>query len=249
MRRTLPSLALWLALAAGTLAQEPAVARHNQANELYRQGQYQQAREQYLEVVAAGVRDPQVYYNLGNACFKAGRLGEAVLWYERALRLAPRDPDIRANLRFADELLPDKVGEAGGAGQRLEDLYLFPTLDELSAVFSLCFLATWGLGGWRLWRRTWGAWWRLAVFAAGCSLAAVSGAWLGARLYGQAQARAVVLEAEVTARSAPDPQQTPVFVVHEGTRMELARSEGEWALVRLPSGLGGWVPAEAVEQI
>jgi tetratricopeptide (TPR) repeat protein len=236
-------------LATGALAQEPALARHNQASERYRQGQYQQAREQYLEVVEAGVRDPQVYYNLGNACFKAGRLGEAVLWYERARRLAPRDPDIRANLRLADELLLGQAGVPEGAGQWLEDLYLFPTLDELSAVFGLCFLAAWGLGGWRLWRRAWGAWWRPALFAAACALAASSGLYLGARLYGQSQAQAVVLEAEVAARSAPDPQQTPVFVAREGARLFLGRREGAWVLVRLPSGLGGWVPEEAVEQI
>lgn len=249
MKPVLLAIALCLGSTRGALAQAPPLASYNQGNERYRQEQYQQAREQYLEVVAAGVRDPQVYYNLGNTCFKAGRLGEAVLWYERALRLAPRDEDIRANLRFAEQLRLDQEGEAGGAGQWLEDLYLFPTLDELSLVFSACFLAACALGGWRLWRRTWSGWWRLALFAATVFMAAGAGAYLGARLYSQAQAQVVVLAAEVTARSAPDLQETAVFVVHEGTRLLLVRSEGAWVLVRLPTGLGGWVPADAVEQI
>ena len=105
-----------------------------------------------------GVRDPQAHYNLGNACFKAGRLGEAVLWYERALRLAPRDADIRANLHYVEQLRLDKVSEAVGPARWLEELYFFPTLDELSLCFSLCFLAACWLGGWRLWRRNWSAW-------------------------------------------------------------------------------------------
>lgn len=249
MMRCLLALALWLGGIDGALAQSDPLVRYNQANEQYRQGQYQQAREQYLGVVDAGVRDPQVYYNLGNACFKAGHLGEAVLWYERALRLAPRDADIRTNLRFAEQLRFDKVGEAGGAGRWLVDLYLFPTLDELSLVFSVCFLAACTLGLWRLWRRNWSGGWRVALFAASVFMAAGAGAYLGARLYGQAQAQVVVLAAEVTARSAPDLQQTAVFVVHEGTCLLLARSEGNWVLVRLPSGLGGWVPADTVERI
>jgi tetratricopeptide (TPR) repeat protein len=239
-------LALCLGSAVVALGQTT-LDRYNQGNEVYRQGQYLQAREQYLGVVEAGVRDPQVYYNLGNACFKAGRLGEAVLWYERALRLAPRDADISANLRFAQQRRADQTGE--GAEQWLGEFYLFPTLDELSLAFGFFFLTACALGGWRLWRRDWATWWRLWLFVASACLAVVAGAYLGARLYGQAQAQVVVLAAEVTARSAPDLKETAVFVVHEGTCLLLARSEGGWVLVRLPSGPGGWVPAEAVEQI
>lgn len=247
MMQVLFTIALCLGSARGALAQHTPLDRYNQANGLYRQGQYQQARDQYLQVVGAGVRDPRVYYNLGNACFKAGHLGEAVLWYERALRLAPRDADIRANLHYAEQFKLDKV--KGPAGEWLEDLYLFPTLDELSLVLSACFLAACALGGWRLWRRNWSGWWQLWILVASSCLAVGTGFYLGARLYSHTQVQVVVLAAEITARSAPDPQQTPVFVVHEGTRLLLARGEGDWVLVRLPTGLGGWVPAEAVEQI
>lgn len=247
--KALEALAIALLWAAAALGQGGGVDAFNQGNEHYRQGEYPQAREAYLQVVAAGIADPQVFYNLGNACFKAGRLGEAVLWYERARRLAPRDADTRANLQFAETLRLDKTGPGGGAGQWLEELYLFPTLDELSLVFSLAFLAACGLGGWRLWRRTWGPWWRLALFALSLGLSLAAGTYLGARLYTQGQVQVVVLAAEVTARSAPDPQQTPVFVVHEGTCLALVRGEGEWLLVRLPGGLSGWVPADAVEAI
>ncbi len=247
--RALLAAALCLGFAGLVAAQSAPVAAFNEGNEHYRQGQYTQARDQYLEVVAAGVADPQVFYNLGNACFKAGRLGEAVLWYHRALRLAPRDPDIRANLGMAEALRLDQTHAVGGVGQWLEDLYLFPTLNELSALFGAFFLLACALGGWRLWRRAWLAWWRLALFAGSVSLAAGAGVYLGARCWAQAQAQVVVLAAEVSAHSAPDPGQTAVFVVHEGTCLELGRREGEWVLVRLPTGLAGWVPASAVEQL
>ena len=246
MMRSWLLIALCLGLAAGALAQDPLASSYNQGNEQYRQGQYQAAREQYLQVVEAGGHDPQVYYNLGNACFKAGHLGEAVLWYERALRLDPRDVDTRANLRFVRQLMRDKVSEPTGVGQWLADLYFFPTLNELCLGFSLFFLGACALGQWQWWQRSWGQWWRLGLLIASSCLALGTGVFLGARIYGQSQAQVVVLAAEATAHSAPDPNQTAVFVVHEGTSLLLARQEGDWLLVRLPTGLGGWLPASAV---
>lgn len=243
--------ALLLAWLGGMAWAQPApVGLYNEGNALYRQGQYQEAREKYLQVAEGGVRDPGVYYNLGNACFKAGRLGEAILWYERALRLAPRDPDIRANLRFAEQHKQDREPAQGGIGQWFLGIWLFPTLDALSLALSFSLLLVCGLGIWWLWnrQRAGALWWWL--FLTSSSLGALDGAWLGARLYGQAGVvEAVVTAAQTTARSAPDEAHTAVFVVHEGTRVRLERREGEWVLVRLGAGLGGWVPAAAVAVI
>ena len=79
-----------------------AAGQYNEANALYRAGNFAAARRSYLEVVDSGVEDARIYYNLGNACFKSGKLGEAILWYERARRLLPHDEDIEANLRFSN---------------------------------------------------------------------------------------------------------------------------------------------------
>ena len=95
--------ALALLLLLGTQLHAGAAAgQYNEANALYRAGDFAAARRMYLEVVDAGVEDARIYYNLGNACFKSGKLGEAILWYERARRLLPHDEDIEANLRFAN---------------------------------------------------------------------------------------------------------------------------------------------------
>jgi uncharacterized protein YgiM (DUF1202 family) len=51
------------------------------------------------------------------------------------------------------------------------------------------------------------------------------------------------------ARSGPDKGQTEVFTAHEGTKVRLVRQEGEWILVRLANGLGGWIQTEAVARI
>ena len=70
-------------------------------NALYEDGRYEQAARSFQQLVDKGYGDPVLYYNLGNAYFKQGDIGRAILNYLRAERLAPRDDDIRTNLDFA----------------------------------------------------------------------------------------------------------------------------------------------------
>src|SRR6266513_6228167 len=72
-----------------------------QANKLYEQGTFAEAAAGYEKIVAGGRVSPALYFNLGNALFKSGRIGRAIANFRLAEQLAPRDPDIRANLRFA----------------------------------------------------------------------------------------------------------------------------------------------------
>ncbi|MGH9388155.1 MAG: tetratricopeptide repeat protein, partial [Vicinamibacteria bacterium] len=96
------NLALWLTLQAAFTT--PADA-FRQAEALYQEEHYAEAIENYESIRASGVEDGVLYYNLGNAYFKSGRLGLAIVSYERASNLMPGDEDIRANLAFAGGLV------------------------------------------------------------------------------------------------------------------------------------------------
>jgi len=222
-------------------AQSAAAGLYNQGNALYREGDFAGALQAYRRA-AVGVEDPRLFYNLGNAAYKTGALGEAILWYERALRLDPRDADISANLDFARQARLDReTAEAGGLGDYLYAAYSWPTLNELSVVFCLGFLAAFGLGVWRL-LRTGGLLWMGALVAAVC-LVVCAGGWLGLRVSDEGRQEAVVLVGATTARSGPDAARTALFELHEGTKVRVERSEGDWLLGRLPNGLGGWLLA------
>jgi len=82
-----------------SLQAEP--ASFDGANRLYEQGKYRDAIEAYESLLGGGTVSPAVWFNLGNAHFKAGHIGEAIAAYRQAEALAPRDPDVRANLEFA----------------------------------------------------------------------------------------------------------------------------------------------------
>lgn len=102
-------LSVWvigLALAGiARAADANAAAAFESANKLYEEGQFKAAAEAYEKLVAGGRVSSALYFNAGNAWFKAGDLGRAIFNYRLAERLAPRDPDLRVNLRMARELV------------------------------------------------------------------------------------------------------------------------------------------------
>ena len=242
----------WLAWTPPVVADSAAVSVFAEANDLYRAGDYEASRGKYLEIVQLGLGDFRLFYNLGNACFKSNRLGEAIVWYERARRLKPRDDDIRANLRFARHLKKDREPHADDSAiwTLLARAYMYPTENELCAALTLFALGVLGLGAWRLWRdMETGTLWR-GLLAASCALTVAAGLYLGSRIYRlESDAAAVVTVEQAIARSGPDAQQTTVFVIHEGTTVHVERQEGAWSLIRLPSGLGGWISSGDVTVI
>ena len=106
----LAALGLLVAVVGGAFAQEPApTALLTTANERYARGEYAASAQQYEALIYRGYEDPVIYYNLGNTYSRRGDLGRAILSYLRAEALAPRDPDIRANLDRARRRTIDRI--------------------------------------------------------------------------------------------------------------------------------------------
>ena len=110
-----------------------------EANQLYEAGQYQEAASAYQSMVDAGADDGALYYNLGNACYKSGDLGRAILNYRRAQIIDPRDSDIETNLQIAREQTVDQLetSENSFADSIRELMVEWTTLNE-AAVILLC---------------------------------------------------------------------------------------------------------------
>ena len=244
--------AAWLGFAgeAQGEATDDAVSRYNEANELYRKGQFEAAARAYASLADAGIRNGGLYYNLGNALFKSGRLGSSILWYERARRLLPGDDDIEANLEFARSRKVDR--------EEPEDLP--PIIRSLTKAYRsshpdgllvICLVMISGMGAagvlwlFRPERRAMCILF-LALFGLGW---VTSGALMAMRAHDLSQPEAVVLADEVLGRSGPGGDYVEVFTLHEGTKVSVERAEGGWILVRLPNGLGGWIFGDAAERI
>ncbi|HYD48238.1 MAG TPA: BatD family protein, partial [Terriglobales bacterium] len=92
---------LLVVLAMPAMAAEGPQSSFFAGNSAYAAGRYEEARQAYEAVLRSGWESAAVRFNLGNSYFKLGRKGLAIVHYERAAQLAPRDPDIEANLSFA----------------------------------------------------------------------------------------------------------------------------------------------------
>jgi len=221
-------------------------------NGAYEQGRYEDAAAAYTTVLGYGVADPRVLYNLGNASFKMGKLGRAILSYERALRLDPSDREARDNLEFARGRIRDRVPDPDlpypvAVLKSVVDEW---SLDALAWLFLIPYLAACGLAGAMTLAR--GALRRrlLAYGTAACLAAAVLlGAALGYRIAETSARHAIVMTDRADALSGPAADNTVLFSVHEGTRLEIHNRRADWLQVTLPNGLTGWVKADQVESV
>ena len=97
----LPGLLLAASALATLVRAEDGTRLFDTANKLYEERKFPEAATTYETILTSGVASPAVYFNLGNARFKSGEIGRAIVAYRRAAQLTPRDPDIKANLQFA----------------------------------------------------------------------------------------------------------------------------------------------------
>lgn len=221
-------------------------------NGAYEQGRFQDAAAAYEKILGYGIGDPRVLYNLANAYFKMGRLGAAILHYERALRLDPSDGDVRDNLEYARGLIRDIVTEAEipYPVKVVKNFLDGLSTDLVTALFLAVYFAAGGLVGALPLSRAYATRRALGYGAAAAGLAViVMGLALGHKIEQTTAARAIVMEDKVNVLSGPAADNTVLFTVHEGARLEVRNRRDGWYQVSLPNAMSGWVPSTAVEQV
>jgi tetratricopeptide (TPR) repeat protein len=234
---------------AGTGSPEELLQR---GNALYEEERFEEAAEVYRTALAYGIESEVLHYNLGNALFRQGRLGPAVLEYERALLLSPGDEDIRANLAFVRAQTADATPEeAEGPVAALHRWLRRPGVNGASAVALATYLVGAAALGASLMRRGARGARRLAALAATALLLSLPPALVVAVQGAEREwdARAVVLADRAESRSGPSDGNPLLFTVHEGTVVRILDAREGWTRIALPDGLNGWVPAEAIEAI
>ncbi|HEX7400629.1 MAG TPA: tetratricopeptide repeat protein [candidate division Zixibacteria bacterium] len=226
---------------------ESATALFNKGNQYYDDGKFDQAIEEYEKIINLGIKNYQVYYNLGNAYFRQNQLGNAILSYRRALVLKPCDEDTEANLAFVKLFTLDKLEE-----QKINPLsnllVWFLGLwskDNLAILTSLFYVLSIAAGIFILF---WGAK-RYLLFGLICFLIlfAISGTSLWAKINSDSIEYGVVVASQAEVRSGPGSDYVLQFTGHEGLEFRVEEQAEGWYRISLPNGIKGWIPKEAVE--
>ncbi len=222
------------------------------ANSAYEAGRYEEAAAGYETILGYGLKDPRVLYNLGNAFFKMGRLGPAILNYERASRFDPSDREIRDNLEFALGRIRDRVREPETPYpvQAIQDTLDTVSSGAMSGIFLAVYLLTSTLGGVLTLARR-GTRRRAAAYAFACAglMLLVASLGLAYKIREDTARHAIVMQDRVDVRSGPADDNTVLFTVHEGTRLDVRNRLDGWCQVSLPNAWSGWIPAASVEQV
>jgi tetratricopeptide (TPR) repeat protein len=246
-------LAAW-ALALALLNPCPARARgdeekenagiFNDANERFASKDYESALKLYEELIERGVKNPSLYYNLGNAHFKKGSLGYAILYYEKSLSLAPFDRDARSNLEYARRSVKERVRplyneRLHAFAVALSSLTGAGTLAYTELFFFALSIGVANLAIFMPYARA-----RLKrLLAASLVLFALSAlALLWHAGYDKTHPRGIVVEKQVQVLSAPIAESEALFSLPEGTAMRVRETRGEWARVKVADGREGWLP-------
>ncbi len=242
-------LALGLALGAASAgASAPSASeadyRFHRAREAYDAGRWTLAATRYRALAADGFDAPALWFNLGNALARAGDRAGAVQSYARALRDAPRDPDIQANLNFVLEEAGAPPPDSGRPpGRWLRGWPERVWRNTIRAGYGLAALGVglvfWSRRGRRFWRGV--AW-------AGAAIAALGLAGVAAWTFWEREPQAVVVESGIVARYAPASGATPAFDLPYAALVRIERAENGWRLVRL-GGREGWVPDRSLAKI
>ncbi len=225
-----------------------ALARANrsfqEANAAYEKTDFKKAADLYRTAIDEGVADSRLYFNYANAMFRENQLGMAILYYEKAKKLAPDDQDIDANLRFINAQIVDKnpAPENNFLTKLIWAMHntfsinqgLWICLALFTGIFMTAVLCLYAGAGLRA------ALYTLMVFA-GLALCGIAPS-LAYKINQQESLQyGIVLKQAVEMFSGPGENFPVLIQVHEGTKFEIVETRGDWVSVKLLNGKGGFV--------
>jgi len=225
----------------------------NRANELYRDGRFREAVDAYDSILDQGFVSAPLYFNLGNSHYRLGNLAETILAYERARRIDPSDPDIRFNLSLANLRTVDRI-------EAVPELFLVTWAKSLAGLFPSSITETTLGAAWILFfsilsvlnlapRVSQERFLRLLAFACLAVVLLAGGMLILQLMETSDESAAVIVSNVVTAKASPDEQSVDTFVIHEGLKIRIQDSVGEWVRISLADGKVGWVPAGSCEAL
>jgi len=220
------------------------------ANEYYKNNRYQLAIEEYNKLLLDGFEGTSLYYNLGNAHYRLGKGGYAILYYEKALKLSPNDEDVKHNLSLAKLNLKDKV-------DTLPPFFIFNLWEGILAAFSVT--------GWTIivyiifilvlivfvvyfFSRSVTE--QRISFFTGIGLTVIlllTISLLIVKMNKEFNTKdGVIIETSVIVKSSPDYSSKDSFQIHEGLKVRIEDNVDDWVKIRLDDGKIGWITEKSL---
>jgi tetratricopeptide (TPR) repeat protein len=221
------------------------------ANELYRNGAFEEAIKKYKKIESQDTVSSELYLNLGNAYYKLNKVGPTIFYYEKALKLDPLNVDVKNNLIFAKRLALDNIEEVPKTVfQRFNKNYLqklsyndwaiiVVVLSFSSSIFFLLFYFGYSSTRKRIYFTTSSVSFLLLIFSI----------FITYNQYSQTtkSIEAIVFVKKTAVRNAPTFNSEEVFILHEGTKVMILDAVDNWKKIKLVDGKQGWMIADELK--
>ena len=220
-------------------------AEFAKANQEFAQGHFRESIASYEALVPGGQWNANLFYDLGNAYFRARDFGRAILNYERALALDHRHPEATANLQIAR----DESRALELQPTRQERYLQFASINQYTIAAAIaCWLGIFGIVALIFARRRSAALLLLSVL---CLLACAVAVWAIHTLDNGSEGRglAIVTGNEVQARLATADTANSVLALPPGSEIKVLSTRGDWMYAALPNDLRGWIQTKNAEQV
>ncbi len=216
-----------------------------EGNKAYKKGDYQAALTAYEKALQTDSIAPELYFNLGNAYYKLNRIAPSIYYYEKALKLKPGDEDIMYNLQLANQMKLDKIDKVPESVlertkkniNRLFGYNAWAWLAVLSAFLGFIAFAVFLFTNHTNLKR-------LTFVTMWLSLFLLIFTWYNAG-FGKKLSEvkyAIVFSPKVDLMTEPNLTSDIVMQLHEGSKIKILRTDGDWYLVKLPNGKKAWIP-------
>ena len=215
------------------------------ASEAYNQGAYDEALDYYQQILDSGAHSAAVYFNMGNAHYKKNEIAPSIYYYEKALLLEPNDPEIKNNLIFArnmtlDAITPLPQPDLERFYRKVLSLFSMDGWAYMGVALGLLFVLAYlfFLGSNTPNKK------RIALISSLVALAFSVGSTLFSFLRHQEYLRdnpAVIFAREISVRSEPNERGEAIFLLHEGTKVQVVDTLDDWQKIELADGQVGWV--------
>ena len=240
-------------LFANTLFAQSVDDLFDSANDFYKIEKFEKAIELYQQIALKGTISAELYYNLGNSYYKINKVGPAIYYFEKALKLDPTNEDTQNNLIFAKRLALDNIEELPkNIFQKFNENYLqqlsYNQWAIVSVVFSflvsLLFLLFYFANSSTL---------RRVYFVSSiCSFLLLIISLLityNQFLFFKNNKEAIVFAETSNVKNAPTFNSEEVFILHEGTKVIVLDALDNWKKIKLADGKQGWINAKEIKEL
>jgi len=228
-------------------------ALFNRATDSYNSGDYPKAIEYYNEILENGQHSAELYFNLGNAYYKLNQIAPSIYNYEKALLLSPNDAEIRNNLSYAQKMTLDSIETLPETGlakiyKSITNVMSFDQWGFAAVIFMILFTLLYVAFYYFKYTHQKRLAFISSIVAFFLSIISVIFAWLQYNDF-KADQPAIVFSSEVQIRSEPNERSEQIFILHEGTKVNILEELNEWKKIKIVDGKTGWVSSEKIRPL